>query len=171
MGKTALQMYSLRHLTETDLAGALKSVADIGFEGVEFAGYFGHSAQQLRGILSDLGLTPVGSHISIDTFVHQLDRQLDYSLELGEKYLICPGLPGEYTADKAAWQRTAELFNRIGQKVTEAGLVFGYHNHDSEFRPMGGERPQDILFSNVDSRYVKMELDTCWVEFGGAKTE
>jgi sugar phosphate isomerase/epimerase len=38
--KIALQLYSIKELTEKNFLGALKNVAEIGYNGVEFAGFF-----------------------------------------------------------------------------------------------------------------------------------
>ena len=57
----ALQLYSVRHDCEKDFPGVIKAVAEMGYEGVEFAGYYGYSAQELRKLLDDHGLK-VGRH-------------------------------------------------------------------------------------------------------------
>ena len=65
----ALQLYSIRHDCERDLPGTLKAVAEMGYEGVEFAGYYGRSAAELRAMLDDLGLAVAGTHIRIETLM------------------------------------------------------------------------------------------------------
>ena len=51
-----LQMYSVRDITKTDLEGAMKAVAEMGYTYVEFAGFFGHSAEEVKGWLDKYGL-------------------------------------------------------------------------------------------------------------------
>lgn len=167
MGKTALQMYSLRHLTATDLVGTLKKVAEMGFEGVEFAGYFGMSANELAALLKDLGMEAAGSHTGFKELTENLPQVIDFSLTLGQKYVVCPSLPREYFQSKDALLGAAEIFNGIGTRLLDEGLVFGYHNHSYEFEPVEGECGFELLYNNVDPELVKMELDTCWAENAG----
>ena len=63
----ALQLYSIRHDCEKDLPGTLEAVAKMGYDGVEFAGYYGRSAGELRKLLDDLGLRVAGTHTRLDT--------------------------------------------------------------------------------------------------------
>lgn len=169
MKKIGLQMYSLRDYTDKDLIGTLKDVAGIGVKGIEFAGYFGHSAAELKGVLADLGLQPAGSHIGWDQLEtdDKLARVIEYSAALGDPYVICPGLPKEMWESRDAWLATAEKFNHVGEKVAAAGMKFAYHNHSFEFETYDGQFGLDILFDHVDPRWVRMELDTCWCDVTG----
>lgn len=170
MKKIGLQMYSLRQFTGDNLIGTLRDVARIGVKGIEFAGYFGHSAKELKQVLADLGLQPAGSHIGwgmLDEDTGELGEVIDYSAELGEPYIICPGLPHEMTDSRDAWLQTAEKFNKIGEKTARAGIKLAFHNHSSEFEVFDGEFGLDILYNNTDPRYVRMELDTCWCDVTG----
>lgn len=170
MSKTALQMYSLRHLTAADLPGTLAKVAKMGFQGVEFAGYFGHSAKELASILSDLGMEPAGSHVGYDELTRNLQGVLDFSREMGAQYVICPGVPNEIFTSQASLDRLAETFNRMGQATADAGMTFGYHNHSYEFEMAGDQCGYEYFFDHVDPALVKMELDTCWAENAGFKS-
>ena len=170
MKKIGLQMYSLRQYTNDNLIGTLKDVAGIGVKGIEFAGYFGHSAKELKAVLADLGLAPAGSHIGwhmLEGEAGGLNAVIDYSAELCEPYIICPGLPHAMTDSRSAWLNTAEQFNRIGEQVAKAGMKFAFHNHSSEFEEFDGEFGLSILFNNTDPKYVRMELDTCWCDVTG----
>lgn len=170
MKNIGLQMYSLRQYTQNDLIGTLKKVAGIGVKGVEFAGYFGHSAKELKKVLSDLGMQPAGSHIGwgmLDEKTGDLNGVIDYSAELGEPYVICPGLPHHMTDSRASWLETAEKFNRIGEKVARGGMKFAFHNHSQEFEEFDGEFGLSILYNNTDPKYVRMQLDTCWCDVTG----
>lgn len=170
MKRIALQMYSLRQYTKKDLLGALRDTAGIGVKGIEFAGYFGHSAKELKKALSDLGLAPAGSHVlwdMLDEETGDINEVIDFSAELGEPYIICPALPGDMADSRSAWLKTAEKFNRAGEKVARAGMKFAYHNHSFEFEEFDGESGLSILFDNVDPKYVRMQLDTGWCDVTG----
>ncbi|MDZ7615772.1 MAG: twin-arginine translocation signal domain-containing protein, partial [Patescibacteria group bacterium] len=57
-----LQLYSVRNACAEDLPGVLKAVAKMGYSGVEFAGYHGRTAEDLRKLLDDNGLKCCGTH-------------------------------------------------------------------------------------------------------------
>jgi len=77
----ALQAYSLRDDAKADFPGTLRRIKEIGYEAVEFAGYFGMSSRELRSLLDDLGLRAVSSHVGYQELSENLDRQIEYSVE------------------------------------------------------------------------------------------
>ena len=170
MNPIALQLYSIKELTEVDFLGTLEKVAKIGYDGVEFAGYFNTSAKDLKKALNELGLKAAGSHVGIEALKSDLEHSIAYALEIGSPYIICPGLPGEMRSSKDAYLKTAELFNEIGLRCKENGLQFGYHNHDFEFQQFAGEYGLDLLINHTESDLMFVELDTYWVEFSGLRS-
>ena len=167
MNNIALQLYSIKELTQVDFLGTLEKVAKIGYNGVEFAGYFDTPAKVLKAKLDDLNLKAAGSHVGIDALDTKLDELIEYSLEINSPYLICPYLPVEMRNSVDAYKAIAEKFNRIGEKIRSNGLSFGYHNHDFEFEKFDGEHGLDLLFKYTDPSNLFVELDTYWVEFSG----
>jgi len=164
----ALQLYSVRHDCEKDLPGVLKQVAEMGYEGVEFAGYYGYSAEELRKLLDDNGLKVAGSHIPLDDLLgDRLEKTIEFNQILGNKYLIVPWMPEERRPDREGWLKAAELFNELAEKVKPYGMQVGYHNHTFEFQPMDGELPWDIFFSNTKPEVI-MQFDTGNAMHGGA---
>lgn len=164
----ALQLYSVREDCKQDLPGTLKAVADMGYEGVEFAGYYDRSAEDLRAMLDDLGLICCGTHTGIDTLLGgELEEAVAFNKTLGNPYLIVPGLPEEYRNSRDAWLKTAEVFNDISAGVRPLDMWVGYHNHHIEFAPMDGEMPWDTFFGNTVADVV-MQLDSGNALHGGA---
>ena len=165
----ALQLYSVREDCARDLPGTLEAIADMGYEGVEFAGYYGRSAEELRRMLDDVGLKVAGTHISIHTLLgDELERTVEFNRTLGNKFLIVPGLPEEMRNSKAAWLRTARLMNEIAERLE--GMRVGYHNHMIEFQPLNGELPWDIFFKATAPEVV-MQLDTGNAMRGGVSPD
>ncbi|MFN2284429.1 MAG: sugar phosphate isomerase/epimerase family protein [Anaerolineae bacterium] len=155
----ALQLYSIRHDCEKDLPGTLKAVAKMGYEGVDFAGYYGYDAPTIRAMLDDLGLKAAGCHTGIPTLLgDELQKTVAFNHILGNKYLIVPGLPESYRDSRDAWRRTAEVFNEIAAKLKPEGMFTGYHNHHIEFTPLDGELPWDTFFGNTVPEVV-MQID------------
>src|SRR3954447_6141684 len=86
-----LQLYSLRAECKTDLPGMLAAVSGIGYKGVEFAGYHGHSAKELRKMLDDNALVAEGSHTPYDSVQgDKLKETIEFNRIIGNKFLIVP---------------------------------------------------------------------------------
>src|SRR3989304_1349930 len=173
MAKTpiALQLYSVREDCARDLPGTLAAVADMGYEGVEFAGYYGRSADELRKMLDNVGLRAAGTHINVDTLLgDELQRKIKFNRILGNRFLIVPWLPEEMRSSKIEWLRTARLMNNIAKKIKPERMRVGYHNHTIEFQLMHGEMPWDIFFGAANPDVV-MQLDTGNAMRGGISAE
>ncbi len=165
----ALQLYSLRDDAARDLPSILEAVANMGYQGVEFAGYYGHSAEDVRKLLDDNGLVCCGGHLGIDTLLgDELKRTIDFQQTLGNRFLIVPGLPGHRTSSKAAWLETAGLMNHIAEQLEPFGMRTGYHNHHTEFKELEGELPWDTFFGNTSDKVI-MQFDTGNAMHGGAE--
>ena len=176
-----LQLYSVRQLLPKDYDGTLKQIGSLGFREVESAGYYNHSAAQVKQAMSNAGLHLVSAHYSMDNLQQQLDQILPFNKELGVSYIICsfPGFKDPARVknmnpkDKIAaftledWRWNAEQFNAIGEKVSAAGMKFGYHNHTMEFHEVDGVVPYAELLRLTSPSKVTMEMDCGWVVVGG----
>lgn len=163
----ALQLFSVRKECEKDLAAVLDAVAEMGYDGVEFAGYYDRSADELHALLSDRGLVVAGTHIGIQTLLgDELEKTVEFNRTLGNRYLIVPGLPREYTDSLDAWRRTADVFNELAEKVAAQDMQVGYHNHTVEFEKVDGECAWDV-FARATREDVVLQLDTGNALHGG----
>jgi sugar phosphate isomerase/epimerase len=163
----ALQLYSVREDCARDLPGTLKAVAEMGYAGVEFAGYHNRSAAELRKLLDELGLKVAGTHIGIETLMgEELTRTVEFNRTLGNRFLIVPGLPEERRNSRAAWLETARIMSEVAEKLRPAGMRTGYHNHWIEFDPLDGEMPWDTFFGAAKPEVV-MQFDTGNAMHGG----
>jgi sugar phosphate isomerase/epimerase len=178
-----LQLYSVRDLLPKDYEGTLKQIAALGYQEVESAGYFGHTAPQVKAAMSAAGLHLVSAHYSHDNLAKDFDNILAFNHEVGVDYLICsfPGIKdpsrlkdtshrsvvSSFTMDDYHWN--ADQFNKFGEKVKAAGMKFGYHNHTMEFTKQDGLVPLDEMIRLTDPALVTFELDCGWVIVGGAK--
>lgn len=180
-----LQLYSVRKMLEKDYAGTLKQVGQVGFRNVEAAGFYGHSATDVKQLMQDAGLNCFSAHYSLADLLKGVDATIDYANTLGLHYVICSSpsvadpsrfanAPGgawqamhkAMTADD--WKWNAEQFNQIGQKMKAKGLKFGYHNHTMEFRDLGGGTTgYQILLKDTDPAVVTLEMDCGWVAAAG----
>ena len=155
----ALQLWSIRSDCKNGFTGPLAQVAKMGFQGVEFAGYFGHSAKELRKILDDNGLKCCGSHIHLKTVLgDNLPATIEFAKTLGNPHLVIPGM-GRKMTTIADWLMEAKQFSEIAEKLKPHGLTIGYHNHLMEFKPIQGQIPWEVFFDHA-SQDVKQQIDT-----------
>lgn len=168
----ALQLYSVRDQLKEDFKRVVHRVAEIGYDGVQFAGYGGLTAPDMRRLLDETGLQAAGTHTGLDVLEGSIDQELDYNLEIGNRWVVCPSLPEARRGDIAAWRETALALNRIGERCRQRGLLFGYHNHAFEFPQIAdgqpGERGIDVLLGQTDAELVFWEPDVYWIHKGGA---
>ena len=163
-----LQLYSIRKDCEKDLSGSLKAVKGFGYEAVEFAGYYGQTATEMRKLLDANGLKCCGTHTGLDTLEGDaLAKTIEYNETIGNRLLIVPGIPEERRKTADDWKELAALFDSIADKAAPAGMRVGYHNHNVEFVAMGGSTPWDLFFGGTKKGVVQ-QIDTgnC-IEGGG----
>jgi len=162
-----LQLYSVRQPLAKDVEGVIAKVAEMGYEGVEFAGYYNKSGEELRKILDKNGLVCCGSHVRGNELKPEnLAKTIDFHKALGNIFLIKPSGAGGKT--KQSWLDAAKRFNDVAEQLKPHGMYTGYHNHSLEFKPMDGSCPWEIFFKHTDDR-VCQQLDTGNCMKGGGK--
>jgi sugar phosphate isomerase/epimerase len=179
-----VQLYSAREALAKDFPGTLKRIAALGYREVEAAGFYNHSAADVKRLMAEAGLRCVSAHYSLADLLKSVDATIEYAKTLGLEYVICSspwsaspahlqnypggawqGILHAMTLDD--WKWNADQFNQIGCKMQEAGLKFGYHNHTTEFRKMNGTTGYRILLTDTDPRCVTLELDCGWAAAAG----
>jgi sugar phosphate isomerase/epimerase len=164
----AVQLYTLRDQIAQDFAGTVKQVAQIGYAGVEMAGYGNlKTAVEAKRALDDVGLKIVGTHVGIEALEKDINRAFDEQHALNSPTVIIPWMPEERRADAAGWKRAAQSLSPIGAKCRERGLELCYHHHSFEFQKFNGKTGIDILLENAEPGLVKIELDVYWLKHGG----
>lgn len=171
-----LQLYSVREFLPKDYAGTLKEIGELGYEEVESAGYYDHSVAEVQQALSAAGLKLVSAHFGYDALSKDCDRILDFHHRLGVGHIVCASPGYAPTHSKSAkgltlddWRWNADQFNKFGEKVSAAGMKFGYHNHIAEFHVTDGVLPYAELMRLTDPAKVSFEMDCGWVIVGGGK--
>lgn len=160
-----LQLYSLRELTKDDFSGVLKRIAEIGYTGVEFAGYGNLTASQMRELLEKNGLKSISSHVPLERLTNALDEELNYNQKIGTQTIIVPYYPLKTVRDV---EILAEQLAPVAKAVRSAGFNFGYHNHAHEFaKSEDGTVLLDLLMQWTGPQDVAMELDVYWAAFAG----
>ena len=154
----ALELYSVRKDLKADLWGTLRKVKKMGYDGVEFAGAFVHTAQELKAALEDTGLRCISWHTPWQYVTPScLLGTITYNKVIGNTDIVIPALSKEMSDSKAAWLKTAEEFEKIAETLAEFGMHIGYHNHGVEFKDMEGGLPWHYFYDNT--RRVGMQFD------------
>jgi sugar phosphate isomerase/epimerase len=161
-----LQLYSVREQCKNDLPGTVAAVAKIGYRGVEFAGYHGRSAKELRKLLDDNGLVACGTHTPYESVLgDKLKATIEFNQTIGNKFLIVPWM--NETNSKQVWLDRAKLFNDLADQVKADSMWVGYHAHAHDFKQIEGVSAWDLFFGNTKAEVI-MQLDTGNCCDGGA---
>lgn len=160
-----LELFSVRNALKQDLAGTVRAVAKMGYQGVEFyAPYFDWTeaqTKQIRRLLDDLGIRCFSTHNNSAYLTKEnIQRARDMNLILGSTYVVMasaqpkPGLGG--------WKDVADALNFAAEQLEPSGLKAGYHNHRVEFVPVENQRPIEILAKNTKpSVMLQLDVGTC----------
>ena len=156
-----LQMYCLRDITGKDLKGALRQVARMGYKYIEFAGFFGHPAEDVKAWLDEYGLICSGTHTGWQEVAENFEETVKFHKNIGNKNIIVPG------CDLSTQEKIDEfvaMANEFQPKLAAEGINFGYHNHAHEFRPNeDGSMIHDQLVYRTN---LDLEIDTFWAYVG-----
>ncbi len=159
MAEYGLQLYSVRDITKDNLDEALCKVAELGYKYVEFAGFFGNSAEDVKAMLDKYSLKVSGTHSPwTDLKPAAINDTIAYHKAIGNRYYIVPG------ADLSTLEKIEEfvaVMNYAQPILAAEGIRLGYHNHSSEFvvMPWGS-----TIHSELERRTaIDFELDTFWL--------
>lgn len=161
------QLYSAREDVERDMGKVFKELKKLGYDGVEFAGFFGKSAEEIKQMLDENGLAAVSSHVPVQAIEQDMFGTIAYHQKLGCKYIAVPYLDAEHRPGAAGFPEMIRLIHRFGRLCREAGIQLLYHNHDFEFVKISDLYGLDFLYQAVDADILKTEIDVCWVKYAG----
>src|SRR5699024_396808 len=162
-----LQMFSLSEESDADFVGTLKKVAEVGYDGVEFAGYGGYTAQELKKILQDLDLKVAASHVPIDMLEKEVEQVMTYQKDTANKQIVGPFVFPERRSEKDYYE-LVPILNHIGKTCHEAGITVSYHNHDFELDTLSnGQKALEMLLGETNPEWVQTEFDIYWLTKAG----
>ncbi len=161
-----IQLYSFRKQGEKDFDGIVRKAAELGFSGVEFAGYgpYGDKPAALRSLLDSVGLKAFGTHTGYQAVLpDQIRRTIDFHLALGCPCIIVPWIDPQQMATRDRCLRVAETLARASETAQADGLHIGYHAHGGDFRKIDGDfTAWEVLFDNTPPAFVhQMDLGNC----------
>lgn len=156
-----LEMYSVRTEMAKDIFVPVKAVAKMGYEVVEFYGPYMSwtidQAKEMRKLMDDLKIRCLSTHNGSDSFTDsKISKAIELNNILGSKYIVMASAGRVTGAD--GWKKVAETLSTSAEKVKAAGLKVGFHNHQTEWKPVDGQRPMDILVKGTP-QHVMLQLD------------
>lgn len=165
--RVGIQLYGVRKSMAEDFEGTLKAICEMGYEYVEFAGYYGKTAEEIKTILDKYGLKCISVHQSIDFYDNDPDAAAEFLKSFGVKYSVIPWYAKEKLAGNNEWDNSLSKFKRVASILKSHGMVLGYHNHEFEFEKHNGKYLHDYIFDEIGKDMIVPELDTCWVHYAG----
>lgn len=163
----AVQLYSVREDAQKDLGAVLAEIKKMGYDGVEFAGLYGKTPAEVRGLCEQNGLVPLSAHVGFADMLKDPVGVLSQYAEIGCKYVAIPSMPKELRPGTPNFPYTMEYIAILARVAGSLGIRFLYHNHDFEFMKLGGKPALDVLYDTIPAVLLATELDTCWVNVGG----
>lgn len=160
-----LELYSVRDELEKDLSGTLQNVAKMGYECVEFyAPYYDWTpdkAKEVRSQLDTLRVRCYSTHNELKSFKPDgIQKAIELNRILGAHYIVLAH-PGEVSG-LDGWKEIANMLNKANEAMEVQGLHAGYHNHDAEWKPIGGKKPMEVIAADTDkSIMLQLDVGTC----------
>lgn len=153
-----IQLYSVRDAMKENVKESLQNIANMGYKYVEFAGFFGHSAEEIKAMLDETGLIISGTHSPVDDLrPSRIFETVRYHKAIGNPDYIIPG------TDLSTLEKIEDFCNvmNFAQPILAAeGIKLGYHNHSHEFQTMPWG---STIHSEIEKRTnVHFEIDTFW---------
>lgn len=168
--KIGLQLYTVALEMEKDMPGTLQKVKDMGYDYVEFAGYFGRTAEEVRALCDEIGLEIVSVHQKHDVFMTQPREAVEYLKTLGVKYCAVPWVGLDMW--KENYHGLIEELSKTSDILKEGGISLLYHNHEFELlEKIDGEFILDKMCKELGRDKIVPQLDVCWVHYAGQRPE
>ena len=165
--KLGYQIYSAREEAEKDLAAVCAKLKEFGYDGVEFAGFYGYTAEQINDILNANGLVAVSSHVPYVSIVEDMAGTIAFHKAIGCKFIAVPYLDEQTRPGAPGFAAAIRNIAKFGAMCKAEGIQLLYHNHDFEFIKLSGQYGLDFLYDAIPAELLATELDTCWVNVAG----
>ncbi|MCL2202409.1 MAG: sugar phosphate isomerase/epimerase [Defluviitaleaceae bacterium] len=163
----ALQLYSVRDEFAADLRGTLQQVKEMGYVGVELAGFGNYSPMEVKNALTEADLHCISAHVPYDVIAADPAKVLADYKSVGCAYIVIPWLDMERAPGGEDFEGMIPEIEAMGKQAKESGLTLLYHNHDFEFRKIGDKYGLDVLYERVPADLLQTQIDTCWIKFVG----
>ncbi|SEJ95035.1 Sugar phosphate isomerase/epimerase [Sphingobium sp. AP50] len=193
-----IQLYTVMPSLSRDFEGTIRDIAQIGYKEVETIGSFGRDPVEVKALFDKYGLVSPSQHIVSNelyrvfdlwvkrqiaiadrdkAFLHEFDlSRIDETVPaaiasakaMGQRYVIWQAIFASQIATPEATRKLIAALNHAGDLCADAGLTFGFHNHDRELEKVNGVSAYDRILAETNPARVKMEIDFYWMKKAGA---
>ena len=176
-----IQLYSVRDDIKSDFKGTITKVAEAGYKGVEAADYnngkfYGLTPEEFKSEIEAVGMEVLSSHTGrpLEGIIENTnwdevwawwDAAIDAHKRAGMKFIVTPWMPTPTSLEELS--QYCDYYNQIGEKCNAAGIKFGYHNHNFEYKEIEDQIMYDYMLENTDPDKVFFQMDVYWTKQGG----
>ena len=154
------QLWCVRQQLATDIPGTLAALKKVGYEAVELENAFKKTGKEWHTHLSGAGLQACGFHHRLDELQgDNLQASIEFNQAIGNRNLIIRSLPKEVYTSADLLKKTADAINEIAGKLAPHKLRVGYHNHTTDFNPIGSDYWWNV-FADQTAKNVVLQFDT-----------
>jgi sugar phosphate isomerase/epimerase len=154
--RIGLQLYTVRDDLARDRDGTLRTIASLGYEGVELFGEV--DAAAMRTALDELGLAVAGRHVLLDADV---DALAEDARALGCNRVALAWIDPVATVEER--DDAVERITALAARARSAGLDFGFHNHWSEVPAL----EDGVSLLALLPGWIWLEIDLGWAWWAG----
>lgn len=168
--KISAQLYTVRKYTQTpkDFLATLKKIKGIGYESFQYSGAGPLDKNFVKNCLDETGLIMSATHTAPEKLENELDEVIKEHKLWNCEFVGVGMMPEQYRKDAQGVIEFAKKYSEIGSQLKKEGLTLIYHNHAFEFQKFDNKLIIDILADETDPSSFDFELDTYWVQAGGA---
>lgn len=168
----SVQLYSVRGDMKKDFEGTLRKIKGMGFEGVEFAGYFQYESkpEELKKLLDEIGLKAAATHVGTAKLLPEnIKATIEFHKIIGCKLLIVP-MDGMFYKSDETNKKISDIMNVASEELAKHGMACGYHNHAVEFGAVPNNAEGKLwwdLFAERTNKNVVLQQDVAWTWVAG----
>jgi sugar phosphate isomerase/epimerase len=160
----AIQLYTVRDALARNFKAVVTQIAEMGYVGVETAGFPGVTVDEASDLFADLGLEICSLHTQLP-----LGKQKNQVIELAhelEVRRVVTSTPRDAFESMDALKGLCDRWNQASHIAEENGLELGLHNHWWEFQKVEGRPGFEVLVEELNEA-IFFQVDTYWVNTGG----
>lgn len=161
----SLQLYTVRDALQSNPLETLQKIAQIGYQAIEVGL---DNSPEFLAKARELNLSITAAHVGLDALRGNLESIIAKCQQMETKFAILSWVAESERGSAEKWQKLGRFLEEAGAQLHEGGITLCYHNHDFEFESFDGKYGLDHLLGAASPQYLQAELDTYWVQKGGA---
>jgi sugar phosphate isomerase/epimerase len=158
----SVQLYTLRKSITSDLEGHLIKLKQMGYDYLEFAGFYDLHPQVVKKMLAEVGIKASSSHTSLKDLEEKYDEMIDYFKTIDIKNIV---IPNAHIHDESSYKAALPRINNVTKKLIKDGFFVHYHNHGQEFESFDGQYIIEHLLNDI--KEIDLQFDVYWAKVAG----